>query len=521
MKKALSLLIALVMMMSAAVVANADSAEVFRFDEPVTLKVSVFDRGNAGGTAPDNNYYTQWIQENFGDPRNINIAWTVIPRSEEVAKLNILMASGDAPDICFTYDGSVVSNYVAQGGLLELSELVEKHGTNMKQLLGDEVINAGRFNGGLYAIPARRVVIADQGVFIREDWIEKLGMKMPTTKAELVEVLRAFRDNDMNGDGDATNEIPWAVGSDLRMGNIIQLSFLKDVSPRTLACVPRPYIDGYKDYALFLNQLYNEGLLSPDFAMDKSDLLFNDLTAGKAGMYQYNYDHPIRVSPGILGALQAYEPEAKLTSLQCFESAIDPTKYYHGMYGAFGLFNFIPVYSQNPDAAMMYLDWLCEFDTIYALQNGVEGITYDLNEDGIPVVKTPDEANHDKTFNSMQNLDYTLLINGQWLETEEKTIKAQALSYQGYADLYEDMYNVNHVDPITTSFHFEVVLNASSQYGTTLGDYEKEILTKVAMAKPEEAPALFDQMLDQYMSMGGQAVMDENTAAWDAAHPAE
>ena len=516
MKKILSLVLALALVMSFMLTANAEG-EVYRFDKPVTLRVSIFDRGTAGGTAVDNNYYTKWIQENFGDPRNITIEWCVIPRSEEVAKLNILMASGEAPDICFTYTESVVANYVAQDGLYELSELVDKYGANMKALLGEQVINAGRFNGGLYAIPARRVVIAQDGLFIREDWLEKLGMEMPTTKEELLTVLRAFRDNDMNGNGDPSDEIPWAVGSDLRLSCIVQLSFLKDVSHRTLACVPRPLIEGYKDHVLFMNQLYHEGLLSPDFALDKTDLLWNDITAGKAGMYNYNYDHPIRVSPGILSALHAYEPEAKLSALNAFESVIDGTSHYHGMYGAHGLLNFIPVYSQQPEAAMMYLDWLCQYDTIYALQNGVEGITYDLDENGIPVVKNPDEANHDKFFNSMQNLDYTLLINGQWLNETEKLIKAQAMSYQGYADLYEDIYVVQHTDPITTGFHFEDVLEVTAQYETTLGEFEKEMVTKVVMADPAEASALFDTLLEEYKAMGATAMMEEKLASWDKA----
>ncbi len=126
------------------------------------------------------------------------------------------------------------------------------------------------------------------------------------------------------------------------------------------------------------------------FTLDTSNTnLNNDLTSGKAGCYFANYDHPIRVSPGILSALQAYVLEAKLTPVQCFENVADPTKYYHAMYGPQGLMNFTPASSKQPEAAMMYLDWLCEYDTIFALQNGVEGITYDLNEDGIPVVKTP------------------------------------------------------------------------------------------------------------------------------------
>ena len=41
--------------------------------DPVDLTVEVFDRGTTGQTPPDNNYWTQWIQKNFGDSNNINV----------------------------------------------------------------------------------------------------------------------------------------------------------------------------------------------------------------------------------------------------------------------------------------------------------------------------------------------------------------------------------------------------------------------------------------------------------------
>ena len=120
MKKVWSLILALALLLTmvSIVPATAESADVFRYDEPITLKVSVFDRGNTGGTAADDNHWTKWIQENFGDPRNIKIEWVVIPRSEEVPKLaTLMMDEASCPDICFTYTESVVTDYVNQGGV--------------------------------------------------------------------------------------------------------------------------------------------------------------------------------------------------------------------------------------------------------------------------------------------------------------------------------------------------------------------------------------------------------------------
>ena len=521
MKKVWSLILALALLLTmvSVVPATAETADVFRYDEPVTLKVSVFDRGNTGGTAVDDNYWSKWIQENFGDPRNIKIEWVVIPRSEEESKLaTLMMDEASCPDICFTYNESIVTDYVNQGGVVEVSSLIDQYGPTLKSFLGDEVLEFGKFAGGQYAIPARRVVVAWMGMFLRSDWIEKLGRQMPTNKEEFVDTLRAFRDeNPGNVEGGC---IPYALGKDLRYNMQLQWSFYKDLSTRTLACEPSVAHEGYEDYLLFLNTLYREGLVSPDFALNNDEALWSEVTSGKAGGYTGNYDHPIRVSPGILSSLQAYEPEAMLRPADCFESATDPTKYYHPVYAAAGLLNFIPVYSQHPEAAIMYLDWLCQYDTIYFLQNGIDGITSDLNEDGIPVVKDVDEAHHDMVYNSMQNIDYTLLVNGQWLDTPEKTMKSQALSYQGYADLFEEEYVVGNRDAILGGFHFDVPLENNSKYSTTLASYEQEILVKCTMAaSAEECSALYKDMLQQYMEMGGQAVMEEKYAAWDAAHP--
>ncbi|MBQ6382189.1 MAG: extracellular solute-binding protein [Clostridia bacterium] len=519
MKKVWSLILALALLLTmVSIVPAATAEEIFRYDEPITLKVSVFDRGNTGGTAVDNNHWSKWIQENFGDPRNIKIEWVVIPRSEEEAKLaTLMMDEASCPDICFTYNESIVTDYVNQGGVIEVSDLIEKYGQTLKSFLGDEVLEFGKFSGGQYAIPARRVVVAWMGMFLRSDWLAKLGREMPTTKEEFLDDLRAFRDqNPGNVEGGC---IPYALGKDLRYQMPLQWSFFKDLSTRTLACEPAVAHEGYEDFLLFLNTLYNEGLVSPDFALNNDEALWAEVTSGKAGGYTGNYDHPIRVSPGILASLQAYEPEAMLRPLDCFESVTDSSKYYHPVYAAAGLLNFIPVYSQHPEAAIMYLDWLCQYDTIYYLQNGIDGITSDLNEDGIPVVKDVDEEHHDMVYNSMQNIDYTLLVNGQWLDTPEKTMKSQALSYQGYADLFEEEYIVGNRDSILGGFHFDVPLENNSKYSTTLASYEQEILVKCTMAaSAEECSALYKEMLQQYMDMGGKAVMEEKFAAWDAAH---
>ncbi|MDR1263470.1 MAG: extracellular solute-binding protein [Oscillospiraceae bacterium] len=509
MKRMVSLVLCLMMCLSLLSFAAAEEVAPFRYDQPITLKVAVFDRGATGQTPVDNNWWTDWIQKDFGDPRNITVKFIPIPRSEEIDKLNVLMASGDAADIHFTYTESVITNYVQQGGVIELTDLLNEYGKGIKEYLGEDLLKFGIFEGGQYAVPAKRVVLATNGFFLRKDWLDKLGLSVPETKEEFYNALVAFRDQNP---GNVENLVPYAFNYDLTTHNHLMLSYISSLDAKTLATVPDILWDGYDDYVLFLNKLYNEGLVSPDFALDNNETHTKAVAAGQAGGYTYNYDHPIRVSPGILGTLNAFEPEADLVSVNAFESVTDPAKYYHAMYAPNGIFNFIPVYAKNPEAAVMYLDWLTDLDTLYFLQNGEEGKHHELDEEGVPILL---DVTDETKFDSMQNIDYTLLTNGQEFSDPSLLIKAQSYSYQNYADKFEAMFDVAAIDPLVTNFHFDVILTADAQYNTSLTAFKRELLTKATMAAPEDCLKVFHELRDQYMRDGGQAVMEEKIAAWD------
>lgn len=508
MKKTLALIMAFLLTFS--VFGTVLAEEVKAFDENVTLTIAVFDRGVTGGNAPDNNHWTEWIQQNFGDPRNITINWLTIPRSEEVAKLNQLMGSGEAPDLCFTYTESVVSNLVAQGGLTELSGLIEEYGPNIKKFLGENILSAGRFSGGQYAVPARRIMTAGFNYYIREDMLEQINVALPTTKQEFFDALVALKEN--------FNIAPLSLTTTnylLPTKDVMVMSFIKDLDPRTLACAPAVTWDGFKDFLVYMNSMFNAGLIDPDFALD--DERYTDLIpTSRAAAYTMHYDAPIRTNSS-LTTLRSYVPDAKLTAIDCFESAATPGVYYHPMQADYGMMIIVPIYSKCPEAAVMYLDWLCRPEVIYYLQNGVEGINHTLDENGLPVVKLAEDNWY--FMNTSQSVDYTLTVNGQYFEDESKILAVQAKSYAGdFSELYYDYMEVATHDPLQVVFHFDSVIESESKYGTYLADLYKEIITRCTMCKPEELDSLYENYVKQYLAEGGQEVWDEKLAAWDAAH---
>ena len=169
--------------------------------DPVTIKVEVFDRGNSpAGQSVTNNYLTNYVKENFTKKTNINVEYVPVPRAQEVEKLNVLMASGDSPDIVFTYDSNVIYNYVKQGGLTDIGALLDEYGSNLKSYLGKDTLAYGTFDGKQYAIPGKRVYLGKYSSMVRQDWLDKLGLQTPKTTDEVYQVLKAFKEKKPGGD---------------------------------------------------------------------------------------------------------------------------------------------------------------------------------------------------------------------------------------------------------------------------------------------------------------------------------
>jgi hypothetical protein len=80
MKKLISLLLTVCLMLGIVNIAAADvPADWQPFAERVKITVPVYDRSKEGYPAVDDNYWTKWIQTNFGDKYNIDVQYVAIP----------------------------------------------------------------------------------------------------------------------------------------------------------------------------------------------------------------------------------------------------------------------------------------------------------------------------------------------------------------------------------------------------------------------------------------------------------
>lgn len=501
-----------------------------KFTETKTIVVEVYDRGNDGGSDPTNNAYTKYIQEGMLADHNVQVEFKAVPRWTEVEEINNLLAAGDAPDICVTYDYPTIQTYAGMGGVLDLSGyLTDEYKPvfpNLWNWLGDTNLfwDKDPETGTVWGIEAKLATSNRINTFVRKDWLDKLGLSEPTTKQEFEDMLVAFRDNAelLLGD-DADKMIPYSVSYDVgwRAATLIESFMDPDISDKEY------YVNGFDDRKLtqngtkeairLLNKWYNDGLMWKDFALYGSGDTTEDdnMKAGYVGAFTHNWDYPFRNGEDSIQAnLQRLVGEdAKFVAVDCFEDS----KGTHTKFTAGPVDRkiFFPSTNDEPLASMLYLDWISAPEHIEYLQIGDEGVTHDTLDDGTIVTKA---STGDTIQNSGFNIDLTITCNGLNLVDPEITAKSIAYSYSNV-----DPADVQRADAIAKTDNRPGknvnvgAIAAEEGMGDALSSKRDIVYDTAVTASADEFDTVWDSGIQEYLGAGGQAIMDERAAKWEAA----
>lgn len=488
-------------------------------DEWITLRVEMYDRSIAGFNVEDC-WQLHYIQENFGDPNHIKVEWVPVSRWEEGTILNTQLAGGTAPDICMTYGGDLVQQYVDMGGIYALDSMLDEYAPDLKAFLGDNVLEYGQFDVGngkeQFALPARRIIVATQVNYIRKDWLEKLNMEVPTNVDELYEYLKAAKEQNLGGE----KTIPYAsdlYSADPFYGWIYQMDAFIDYSQVTeedwVAHHDFHYLlPGAKEAIRWMNKFFNEGLVTDYFGIENSDQTKSDRVNGYDGFWMGNWDAAWRMEDSFQIDLEKNVEGASYIACDAFKP--DSEDKPHETYTAAGQYIFIPasVPEETAIAALKYLNWMCQPESLFALQNGEEGHNYTtVDENGIPT----DLKNVDDTEDAykLHATDGAPICNGFYYGSDELNFAASANAYPGYTD------EVAHSLEISNTFGYEPIsftrtIQARVDYGTTVISKEAELLVQTVTCKPEEFDAKWDEYMNALLTAGGQQIIDEQREAY-------
>ncbi len=498
-----------------------------KFAETRKITVEVYDRGNDGGSDPTNNMYTDYIKKGMLEDHNVEVEFVSVGRWSEVDDINNLLAAHNAPDICLTYSYPTIQTYADMGGVIDLQNYVVDYKNDLPHLwdwLGTTNMywDKSVTDGTLWAIEGKRANNNRIVTFVRKDWLDALGLAEPTTTEEFHDMLVAFKDNASTLLGaDADKMVPFSCSIDVgwRAALIIESKMDPNITDKEL------YVNGFDDRKLtqngtkeamkLLNGWYNEGLMWDEFILHDGDTAEDDMMkAGYVGAFMHNWDYPFRGGEDSIQAnlKRIVGEDAKFVAVDCFEASNGQyIKYCDSTAGDRKIF--FPTTNDEPLASLLYLDWISDPTHIEYLQCGDEGVTHTVLDDGAYAFMT---TTGDAIMNSGQNIDMTITCNGLHLSTEDLTRRSM---YNNYPPC--DAEDVKKADDVANNGKKPAknskitTIEAETGMGEALNSKRNVLYDNVLKCKPEEFDAQWEEYMSDYLTSGGQAIIDERTEAWE------
>ena len=211
------------------------------------------------------------------------------PHQQYMEKLLVSINGGSIPDV-FESLPEYLSSFIEKDIAFDMTELVEesKNIANINPEYLDAIRN---IDGKLFAFPVRR----DDGcvTYIRKDWLDNLGLEIPRTWEQMVEVLRAFTFNDPDGNGtdDTFGYTDVNGGAEDWYNRVVMLDARVEIYNKDGV-----WIDGFQEprfklALLRFKQIVDEGLVDPDFLTNTTFAARTRFFNGEIGVFTYWGNH--------------------------------------------------------------------------------------------------------------------------------------------------------------------------------------------------------------------------------------
>ncbi len=339
---------------------------------PVTLDAFQFELDNQ---AID--FANLWFYDALEEKTGVHINFEEVKEADWTTRLNLMFASGDLADVVLRGTVDVEEFGVAQGLLIPLEDLLPEYMPIYWERLQNSGLPENRASDGhIYYVGflISQDVNTNGHWFINRDWLNQLGLEIPTTVDELTDTLRAFKAAGLGG-------APYqATFNDENNGvyNAFQFfgiplnyeSYLFIAPDDTVRLAP--LAPGFRECAEWLHTLYREGLLDPECITQNSNLWSAKLNRESGGLMTYWRLSNTALSPEIASqftlmlpvAAEGYAPQVSAT-LERIE------------FGAA-----LTTANRHIEETLRWLDAQFETETMMISQNGEIGETLEMGEDG-------------------------------------------------------------------------------------------------------------------------------------------
>lgn len=373
MKKYLALVLTLALCLTMFVPAMAD-------ERPV-ISVAILDRAAvpADQGSYEDNWATRWINENSP----VQVEFVACPRGSTYSNYNLWLAAGECPDVIMEFQPEYCEEWANAGLLIDMGKYLDEYAPNYRALTPESVQAWGMYAGGEYAIAQQRFAnsVVNHMVYVRTDWLENLGLAIPTNWEEFENVVRAFSEDDPDGNG-VKDTWGWSLKGHYEnaiesMYGVQGNSWYKNADGTfDNANVMPEKLEAKK----FLEKCYDNGWADKEYLTNPDDQ-YSQFSTGKLGFLVCEHANLQNKS---WKTLKENFPDATV--------AVMPSWTGYGYYQEreCQFLSCVPTTCDNPEAVAMYIDWMIT-DGWEMLKYGVEGEDFRKEGDLYVDLLTPEQ----------------------------------------------------------------------------------------------------------------------------------
>lgn len=343
--------------------------------------------------------------ERMEEKTNIHFDCTPIPNQSAAEKISLAFASDDLPDVWFkmnfTQEDEV--KYDAEGQLIPLQDLIDQYAPTIKAVIdGEYDLGGGEYtlpngekmyappgygnireaitlrNGNIVTLPQVRHQLNQEQFWLNKNWLQKLNLSEPKTTQDFYEIMKAFKEGDPNGNGQA-DEIPfsscaeWSINTLKRFMSAWGIYFNDyDLFEDAGKVVYAPLTPEFKEAMIYFNKMYKEGLIDQEFFIQSVEQYMAKAAGDNNKLGAVNgYSAP--VPPSRYKEYTAMTPistSADVEGLHPATTGITP--------GTFA----ITKNNKYPEATIRWVDYLYTEEGSTLSGYGVENEDFAYNEDG-------------------------------------------------------------------------------------------------------------------------------------------
>jgi putative aldouronate transport system substrate-binding protein len=424
---------------------------------------------------------------------NTKLTLTWVPSSTYSDKLSATVVSGELPSAILVLNQKLpyIVNSVRSGMFWEIGPYLKDY-PNLSRM-NKIALDAISIDGKVYGIYRERDLARD-GVMLRKDWLENVGMQTPKTLDEFYNVLKAFVNNDpdKNGKADTIGMAESQVSGSWR-SMLVWHGGPADWEIKDGKASPAHLSPAYMETMKFYKKLYSEKLINLDFAVVKDGKQL--MNSSKAGAWVANMND----AQGIEESVKKAVPTGTITMTHALEGTAGMRS--AGGSGSYGLF-MIPKTSVKTEAdlksVLNFFDKLSDEDMQNMLVSGIEGRQFKI-----------ENGNYVKTTDSKLLVEYGMGDSSQLAVLRDKVV-----TYGGpLVHLRTEMYNKNAQIAVANPLQ-SFISDTYSEKGSELDKIIEDARIKFIMGETDEAG--FNAAVAKWRKDGGDKIIEEYTTAFNS-----